>query len=137
MARKASAAANGKSSALADFCVNLNEKAKAGKIDPLIGRDAELRRTIQVLCRRSKNNPIYVGDAGVGKTAIAEGLARKIVEGDVPEVLQGSHHLFARHGLAAGRHALSRRLRGAAQGRDEGARKASRTRSCSSTKSTP
>src|SRR5690606_1604366 len=79
---------NKKSSALADFAVNLNEKAKAGKIDPLIGRDAELRRTIQVLCRRSKNNPLYVGDAGVGKTAIAEGLARKIVEGDVPEVLQ-------------------------------------------------
>ncbi|HEY8596055.1 MAG TPA: ATP-dependent Clp protease ATP-binding subunit ClpA [Devosiaceae bacterium] len=78
------------SSALADFCVNLNEKAKAGKIDPLIGRDAELRRTIQVLCRRSKNNPIYVGDAGVGKTAIAEGLARNIVEGKVPEVLKES-----------------------------------------------
>ena len=77
-----------KSSALADFCVNLNEKAKAGKVDPLIGRDLELRRTIQVLCRRSKNNPLYVGDAGVGKTAIAEGLARKIVEGDVPEVLK-------------------------------------------------
>ncbi|MDB5541668.1 MAG: clpA, partial [Devosia sp.] len=81
-------AANGQSSALADFCVNLNEKARAGKIDPLIGRDSELRRTIQILCRRSKNNPLYVGDAGVGKTAIAEGLARKIIEGDVPEVLR-------------------------------------------------
>jgi ATP-dependent Clp protease ATP-binding subunit ClpA len=80
----------GQSSALADFCVNLNDKARAGKIDPLIGRAAELRRTIQVLCRRSKNNPIYVGDAGVGKTAIAEGLARRIVEGDVPEVLKRS-----------------------------------------------
>ncbi|WP_375450406.1 ATP-dependent Clp protease ATP-binding subunit ClpA [uncultured Devosia sp.] len=79
---------NAKSSALADFCVDLNAKARAGKIDPLIGRDTELRRTIQVLCRRSKNNPIYVGDAGVGKTAIAEGLARKIIEGDVPEVLK-------------------------------------------------
>jgi ATP-dependent Clp protease ATP-binding subunit ClpA len=82
------AAEGKKSSALADFCVNLNEKARQGKIDPLIGRDPELRRTIQVLCRRSKNNPLYVGDAGVGKTAIAEGLARKIIEGDVPEVLQ-------------------------------------------------
>ena len=77
-----------RNSALEDFCVDLNEKARAGKIDPLIGRDAELSRTIQVLCRRSKNNPIYVGDAGVGKTAIAEGLARKITEGDVPEVLK-------------------------------------------------
>ena len=78
----------GPSSPLEDFCVNLNEKAEAGKIDPLIGRERELNRTIQILCRRQKNNPIYVGDAGVGKTAIAEGLARRIVEGDVPEVLK-------------------------------------------------
>jgi ATP-dependent Clp protease ATP-binding subunit ClpA len=75
-------------SALKQFCVNLNEKAKKGKVDPLIGRLAEVERTIQILCRRSKNNPLYVGDPGVGKTAIAEGLARKIVEGDVPEVLK-------------------------------------------------
>lgn len=75
-------------SALKQFTVDLNEKAKNGKVDPLIGRMAEVDRTVQILCRRSKNNPLYVGDPGVGKTAIAEGLARKIVEGDVPEVLK-------------------------------------------------
>jgi len=78
------------SEALEAYCVNLNQKAKNGKIDPLIGREAEVSRTIQVLCRRTKNNPLYVGDPGVGKTAIAEGLARRIVQGDVPEVLKGS-----------------------------------------------
>jgi len=74
-------------SALKQFCVNLNEKAIKGKVDPLIGRSAEVDRTVQILCRRSKNNPLYVGDPGVGKTAIAEGLARKIVEKQVPDVL--------------------------------------------------
>ncbi|WP_136162736.1 ATP-dependent Clp protease ATP-binding subunit ClpA [Sphingomonas flavalba] len=75
-------------SALKQFCVDLNAKAMEGRVDPLIGRNAEIDRTVQILCRRSKNNPLYVGDPGVGKTAIAEGLARKIVEGDVPDVLK-------------------------------------------------
>ncbi|MGZ0186989.1 MAG: AAA family ATPase, partial [Alphaproteobacteria bacterium] len=73
--------------ALEAYCVDLNEKAEEGKIDPLIGRGPELERVIQILCRRTKNNPLLVGDPGVGKTAIAEGLARRIIEGDTPEVL--------------------------------------------------
>ncbi|MEQ1525587.1 MAG: ATP-dependent Clp protease ATP-binding subunit ClpA [Gallionella sp.] len=78
-------------SALKSYAQDLNAQAVAGKIDPLIGRDVELERVIQTLCRRRKNNPLLVGEAGVGKTAIAEGLARRIVEKDVPEILQDAH----------------------------------------------
>ena len=78
------------SEALEAYCVDLNRKASEGRIDPLIGRGEEIERTIQILCRRTKNNPLYVGDPGVGKTAIAEGLARRIVQGEVPDVLKES-----------------------------------------------
>src|SRR5512138_143553 len=77
-------------SALERFTTNLNAQAEAGKIDPLIGRELEIERTVQILCRRRKNNPLFVGEAGVGKTALAEGLARLIVEGRVPDVLADS-----------------------------------------------
>src|ERR1700755_172618 len=77
-----------KETALKQFTVDLNEKARTGKVDPLIGRMPEVERTVQILCRRSKHNPLYVGEPGVGKTAIGEGLARKITEGAVPEVLK-------------------------------------------------
>jgi len=87
---EAEAAQGKQESALESYCVDLNAKARSGKIDPLIGRDAEVERSIQVLCRRRKNNPLLVGDPGVGKTAIAEGLALKIVDENVPEVLANS-----------------------------------------------
>ena len=83
-------AGEAKESALSKYCVDLNVKALKGDVDPLIGREAEVERCIQVLCRRRKNNPLLVGDPGVGKTAIAEGLAKKIVEGQTPDVLAGA-----------------------------------------------
>ena len=79
-----------KESALSKYCVDLNDKALKGDVDPLIGREAEVERAIQVLCRRRKNNPLLVGDPGVGKTAIAEGLAKKIIDGQTPEILAGA-----------------------------------------------
>ena len=84
---QATVEADAKESALAKYCVDLNAKSRKGDVDPLIGRDHEVERCIQVLCRRRKNNPLLVGDPGVGKTAIAEGLAHKIVDGSAPDVL--------------------------------------------------
>lgn len=80
--------AEGGEDRLENFATNLNQLARAGAIDPLIGREYELERTVQVLCRRRKNNPLLVGEAGVGKTAIAEGLAWRIVEGQVPDIIK-------------------------------------------------
>jgi len=103
-------------SALEKYTVNLNREAQAGRIDPLIGRQLEVERTIEILCRRRKNNPLYVGEAGVGKTAIAEGLARLIVEGKVPEVLAASTiHALDMGALVAGtkyRGDFEKRLKG-------------------------
>src|SRR5262249_1544344 len=88
-AAKGPAPSGADGSALARFCVNFTEQARQGKIDPVFGRDAEIRQAVDVLARRRKNNPIIVGEAGVGKTALLEGLAVRVVEGKLPEVLRG------------------------------------------------
>ena len=102
--------------ALKKYARDLTEAARAGKLDPVIGRDDEIRRTIQVLSRRTKNNPVLIGEPGVGKTAIAEGLALRIVNGDVPELLKDKKLLALDMGVADRRRQISRRVRGAAQG---------------------
>ena len=107
---------NEKSSPLEQFTQNLNQLAKDGKIDPLIGREYELERVIQILCRRRKNNPLLVGEAGVGKTAIAEGLARRINEGRRARDPGRVPGVLARHGRAARRHQVPRRFRAAPEG---------------------
>ena len=107
--------ADAEQSPLDQYATNLNEQAIQGKIDPLIGRELEIERTIQILCRRRKNNPLYVGEAGVGKTALAEGLARMITEERVPGGAARQHDLCAGHGHAHRRHQVSRRFRKAPQ----------------------
>jgi ATP-dependent Clp protease ATP-binding subunit ClpA len=106
-----------KASPLEQFTQNLNQLAKDGKIDPLIGREYEVERVIQILCRRRKNNPLLVGEAGVGKTAIAEGLAWRITAGRRARDPGRGQCVFAGHGRAAGGHQVPRRLRAAPQGR--------------------
>ena len=96
----------GKYQALEKYGRDLTELARRGKLDPVIGRDEEIRRVIQVLSRRTKNNPVLIGEPGVGKTAIVEGLAQRIVRGDVPEGLKDKRIVGARHGRA-GRRARS------------------------------
>ena len=119
------------------YATDLVAKAARGFIDPLVGREHELERVVQVLCRRRKNNPLLVGEPGVGKTALAEGLALRIHEGNVPDPLKGAKVFSLDLGAVHRRHALPRRLRGAASSRCSTALdREDERRSCSSTRST-
>ena len=123
--------------ALKKYARDITALAREGKLDPVIGRDEEIRRTIQVLARRTKNNPVLIGEPGVGKTAIVDGLALRIVNGDVPEALKGKQLLSLDLGAIGRRVEVSRRVRGTAEGRAEGDRVRRGTRSsCSSTSCT-
>ena len=123
--------------ALKKYARDVTAVAREGKLDPVIGRDEEIRRTIQVLARRTKNNPVLIGEPGVGKTAIVEGLALRIVNGDVPEALKGKQLLSLDLGAMVAGSQVPRRVRGAPEGRPEGDRGRSGCRSsCSSTRCT-